>query len=151
MYRLTKSVTIDVAHRLMHHPGRCSNIHGHTYKLELTLGFDEVNPVTSMARDFADIKDQLKKTADLWDHALLLNSGDPLLGFLAGYEGPLLIWPFQGDPTAENMAHHMAHRLVCNMGADSNLQEVEATVWETPTSKVTYRMVRRGEDKWKAS
>lgn len=52
---VTGSFEFDVAHFLENHDGKCRGIHGHRYKLEVTLG-GEINPVTGMILDSYDFK-----------------------------------------------------------------------------------------------
>lgn len=77
---LTVRVKFDTAHRLVDYAGKCSNLHGHTYHLEVTISRDNpqelVNPHTEMAADFGDLKSLIKKyVLDDYDHAYVA-SGD---------------------------------------------------------------------------
>jgi 6-pyruvoyltetrahydropterin/6-carboxytetrahydropterin synthase len=68
-----------MAHALHRYDGACANIHGHSYRLEVTITgpiiTDSMNPKCGMIMDFGDLK-QIVQTAVLnqFDHALVLNS-----------------------------------------------------------------------------
>ncbi|AHF08180.1 6-carboxy-5,6,7,8-tetrahydropterin synthase [Desulfitobacterium metallireducens DSM 15288] len=92
--KITKSFTFDAAHFLPNHKGKCSSMHGHTYRLEVTVlrengklierGSDE-----GMVIDFSDLKAIVKaEIIDKVDHKLLNE-----------------VFPFR--TTAENMAAHI--------------------------------------------
>ena len=83
-HRLTVKYSGDWAHRLMHHQGKCANLHGHTWHAEVVFEADH-NPLfqkSGMAADFGDLKAVVKKIVDDWDHSVVLNSHDPLLPLL---------------------------------------------------------------------
>ena len=76
MLTVTKSFMFEASHRLPHYDGACHNLHGHSYKLEVTVGgkteTDEKNPKCGMIIDFKDLKALVKKVAvDVYDHSYL--------------------------------------------------------------------------------
>lgn len=109
---ITKIFTFDSAHRLPWHEGKCKNIHGHTYTLHITVkGELDKNGIVI---DFGDLKDIVKKNViEKLDHNDLNNVID--------------------NPTAENLACWIWDQLINEL---SGLSKV--TLWETPTSYVTY-------------
>lgn len=118
--KTTKSFTFDAAHFLPNHKGKCANMHGHTYSLEVTVvrnngtlgigGSDE-----GMVIDFADLKAIVKtEVIDKMDHKVLND-----------------VLPFR--TTVENMVAHIFEVLT------DKLQSCGITVdriklWETPDS-----------------
>lgn len=72
--RITKIFTFDSAHTLRHHDGKCRNLHGHTYKLEVTIEgvpqtVDGSNPQSGMILDFGILKQIVKeRILDELDH-----------------------------------------------------------------------------------
>ena len=104
MYRVVKSCYIDMAHRLRGHKGKCAHIHGHTYKIEISLSCETLDEM-GMAVDFGDIKQNFfQPVVDQYDHWLVLCPDDvrvfdqitnhPLLVLLSYQEAT-------GNPTAE--------------------------------------------------
>ena len=76
--RLTKIFNFEAAHALMNYDGPCKNIHGHSYKLEVTIigrpVKDESSPKDGMVMDFGDLKEIIKKSIiEQFDHSLILN------------------------------------------------------------------------------
>ena len=77
--RITKKFSFEMAHALYNYDGLCRNIHGHTYKLEVTLlGEAQKNagqPKDGMVMDFGALKKLVnKKIVHVFDHALFKNS-----------------------------------------------------------------------------
>src|SRR5688572_24840416 len=106
--RLSRKFTFETAHALLGYDGACRHIHGHSYKLVVTvIGtplLDETHPKNGMVMDFGD----LKKTVEIsvikrLDHALLLNENAPsdLINALKLNNEKLLLLPYQ--PSCENM------------------------------------------------
>lgn len=108
---LTKEFTFDSAHKLDWHEGKCKKLHGHTYRLEITIK-GEVNK-KGIIIDFADVKEIVNKNViKILDHE---NLND-----------------IMKNPTAENIVIWIWDKLKCEL----NLHEIK--LWETPTSYVTY-------------
>jgi len=109
---ITKVFTFDSAHSLPNYPGHCKNIHGHTYKLEVTVR-GEINPVTGMVIDFYDLKSIVREYAvSKLDHCYI-NDILPCI------------------PTAENIAIWICRSIQTKVPM---LYKVK--LWETPTSAV---------------
>ena len=73
MYQLTTHVSFDSAHFLSGYEGKCSNIHGHRWKLEVTVQsetLEKTGQIRGMVVDFGQLKDDIKKLADEFDHSL---------------------------------------------------------------------------------
>ena len=76
--RVTKEFGFEMAHALWNYDGLCKNIHGHSYKLFVTVAGvpidDKTNPKNGMLIDFGDLKETVKKIiVDKFDHAIMLN------------------------------------------------------------------------------
>lgn len=101
---VTRRVEFDAGHRLQHHNGKCKNIHGHRYVIDVSVagGVQESEgaPDRGMVVDFAVLDQAINHVVGDWDHALMLENTDPLWAQLHGVK----LVSFQGPPTAENMA-----------------------------------------------
>ena len=80
--RVTKVFTFDMAHALFGYDGPCKNIHGHTYRLSVSLIgeqiADETNPNHGMVIDFTDFKKIVKEqVVDVFDHTLVMKADTP--------------------------------------------------------------------------
>ncbi|WP_439880091.1 6-pyruvoyl trahydropterin synthase family protein [Pontibacter sp. MBLB2868] len=135
--RLTRLFTFEMAHALQDYDGPCRHIHGHSYKLEVTvIGaplVDETHPKNGMVLDFGDLKTLVQETVlhDL-DHALLLRSDSDaaLVRVLQQQRHKLLLTPYQ--PSCENMLIDIKTRLSKKM--PENLMLHSLKLWETQNS-----------------
>ena len=120
--KVTKSFTFDAAHFLPNHKGKCASMHGHTYRLEVTVvrengklmneGSDE-----GMVVDFYDLKAIVTtEVIDKMDHKVLNE-----------------VLPFR--TTAENMAAHIFGVLTDKLQSSGVIVE-KIKLWETPDSYV---------------
>ena len=107
--RLTKAFTFETAHALYGYDGKCKNIHGHSYKLFVTVkgvpSTDTDDVKLGMVMDFGDLKKIVnKEIVDLFDHAILLNVNSPHknLGQQLLTEGHHVVFT-EYQPSAENM------------------------------------------------
>lgn len=136
MIKVTKEFTFDAAHRLMNHPGRCKNLHGHTYKVQVTLGAQEACiACNGMVADFGQIKEIVGCVLDHFDHALILDIGDPLLKALEGLD--LKTVTMDGPPTAEAMSAFFGKE-IARILPPGDVSLTSVRVWETPTSFAEY-------------
>jgi 6-pyruvoyltetrahydropterin/6-carboxytetrahydropterin synthase len=76
--RVTKEFHFEMAHALWNYDGKCKHIHGHSYKLFVTIAGEPINdpddPKLGMVLDFGDLKGIVKEpVVDKLDHALVLN------------------------------------------------------------------------------
>ena len=101
---ITKEYRFCAAHRLMHHTGRCANIHGHNYvvRVKVVRLPGEADEETGMVADFSEVRDILSRVFDPYDHSIILNEKDPILEKVREL-GDFRIHSFPGEPTAENM------------------------------------------------
>ena len=112
--RVTKVFEFEAAHALDCHDGKCSNIHGHSYKLHVTVIGKPIRekgmPKDGMVIDFSDIKSAVKlAVVNPFDHALMLESDSPYLTDAIRKRQKLILYPIQ--PTAENMLIDMVDRV----------------------------------------
>ena len=115
--RLTREFSFEAAHALDGYDGLCRNVHGHSYKLFVTVRGvpcgNETNPKLGMVVDFSDIKRIVKQhIVDRLDHSLVLADNRDNRQFR---EQNINKWqrieivPYQ--PTCENMLTEFAHIL----------------------------------------
>jgi len=111
--RITKIFHFEMAHALENYDGACRNIHGHSYRLEVTVsGFplvDRSSPKQGMVMDFGDLKKIVKEhIVDVFDHAFVVREGyDRALLTDRGINTmKLIVTPFQ--PTSELLITHFA-------------------------------------------
>jgi 6-pyruvoyltetrahydropterin/6-carboxytetrahydropterin synthase len=133
--RITKEFQFEMAHALLGYDGPCKNIHGHSYKLDVTVR-GEVKEGTSdsdegMVIDFGIIKDIAKELiVDEFDHSLVLNKKMNIDKSQYEFMNKLIIVPFQ--PTCELLLIHFADLIKSRL--PSNIQLNSLMLRETPTS-----------------
>ena len=139
--RITKQFTFETGHALYGHDGKCKNIHGHSYKLSVTvLGnpvLDSNDPKFGMIMDFSDLKKIVKEEiVDKFDHATVFNKNTPhleLATLLSERDHDVILVDYQ--PTTEMMvidfAEKISKRLPENISLFSiKLQETESSFAE---------------------
>ncbi|MBR0511364.1 MAG: 6-carboxytetrahydropterin synthase QueD [Ruminococcus sp.] len=137
MYILKTSAEFDSAHFLAGYKGKCANIHGHRWKIEVCAAAESLiaeGEKRGMVIDFGDMKHILRGLADSFDHALIYEKGTLKAATLTALkdEGFRLI---EADyrPTAENFAKHFYEVLTAE-----GLPVKSVTVYETPENCAIY-------------
>lgn len=87
MLQVSKEITFDTAHRLYNYLGKCSRIHGHTYKVRISVSGDTLkpasnNPNEAMVVDFNILGNFLSVVKNVFDHRLCLFNQDLLIDAL---------------------------------------------------------------------
>lgn len=131
MYTITKEIYFCYGHRLMHHPGKCRHLHGHSVKAAITLSSSNLND-QGMVCDFADIASAAAEFIDNeLDHNFLIHREDPLLPQLQAANERFLALP--EHPTSEYLA-----KLIYEFIKAKGFQVCSVTLWETSSSCATY-------------
>ena len=114
--KITKQFSFEMAHALRNYDGLCRNIHGHSYKMDITLAGqplqDESSPKNGMVMDFGDLKRLVnEEVISLLDHALVLNAKTDaqLIDTLKQNYEKIVVVEFQ--PTTENLLIFIAEKL----------------------------------------
>ena len=138
LLRLTKRFTFEMAHALPSYQGKCHNIHGHSYKLFVTVegepSLAEGSP-DGMVIDFGSIKEIVQeRIIDHFDHALVLprqtDGGKASDQELGGFAAKIIWVGF--TPTTENLLMHFAHLLEPAFPEGTRLHSLK--LYETETS-----------------
>ncbi|MBE6048634.1 MAG: 6-carboxytetrahydropterin synthase QueD [Clostridium sp.] len=135
MFKLKSEIQFDMAHYLSGYEGKCSNIHGHRYKVIATLKGEKLQDEgqqRGMLIDFGDFKKELKEIAQIFDHKLVIEKneeGIKLKNELKNFDVLLVDY----RPTAEEMSRH-----IYKMLKDKHLPIYEVEVYETPNNSCTY-------------
>jgi 6-pyruvoyltetrahydropterin/6-carboxytetrahydropterin synthase len=133
---VTKTVKFDAAHILTNHSGLCKNLHGHTYRVDISVSrADEV--AGDMVIDFKDLKRiATEAICEKFDHAFIYNTASPgeceIAAVVEKHGMRTVALPFRS--TAENLAAHFFAEL---SGRIAGLSSVK--VWETADSCAEYR------------
>ena len=123
MYEVSVDETFAAAHNLRGYKGKCENLHGHNYKVRVTLSGKEVDSV-GLLYDFVHLKQVIQSVIRSLDHKYL-------------NELP----PFDVlNPSAENIARYIYDQAAKQLHQAPNGAEVSSiTVWESDVTAATYR------------
>lgn len=137
MYKLKTKANFDSAHFLKDYEGKCSNIHGHRWTVEIEVGAETLESDTQnrgMVVDFSNLKKDLRELADHFDHSLIMETGslkqatdDALIA------ENLRIVKVDFRPTAENFAKYIYDEMTSR-----GYKVIEASVYETPNNVASY-------------
>lgn len=132
MYILKIEDHFDSAHFLKGYKGKCANIHGHRWKVEIEIQSNEL--IDGMVEDFTVLKMSIKDIIRFYDHALIIEKGslrDLTLNCLK--EDGFRIIELDFKPTAENFS-----KLFYDEISKLNYNVKKVTVYETPNNCASY-------------
>ncbi len=123
MFEVSVDETFAAAHALRGYKGKCENLHGHNYKVRVTLAGPELDSV-GLLYDFVHLKQVIQSVIRSLDHRYLNE-----------------MKPFdQINPSAENISKYIYDETVKQMKSVPNGATVASiTVWETDVTAATYR------------
>ena len=134
---IAKTFRWEMGHRLPEHPGGCRNLHGHSYRLEVSIDGDVSD--TGMVIDFDDVTRAVRPLIQELDHAFLCDESDhDLLTFIRDHDMKHVAVPFSS--TVENICTLIAERLRPVFAERANIRGFTVRVNETETSSATVRV-----------
>ncbi|MBR0485327.1 MAG: 6-carboxytetrahydropterin synthase QueD [Oscillospiraceae bacterium] len=137
MYQLKTTASFDSAHFLSGYDGKCANLHGHHWMLEVSIqgsALQESGQQRGMLLDFGDLKKAVRSLADSFDHALIYEENtlrSKTVEALQEEHFRLIPVPFR--PTAEHFAKYFFEVL-----QKQGLPVSRVTVYETPDNCAEY-------------
>lgn len=137
--KVTKEVTFDSAHMLSNYSGKCKNLHGHTYKLQVSVEGKQQTEGNEecMVLDFNALKRALEYVTDAFDHAIIFSdvehrgeAEDALYDWAEKFSMNFIV--VNGKSTSENIAQYIEKTIyeILDMPGIT----VGIRLWETPTS-----------------
>ena len=122
MFEVSVEDTFAAGHALRNYKGKCENVHGHNYRVQVTLSGPELDSIGLLV-DFVVVKKLMQTAVDRLDHQYLND-----------------LAPFDVlNPSAENMAKYFYDEISGGLGQSTPVQLDQVRVWETDTSSATYR------------
>lgn len=118
MFELSIIGDIAAAHFLRGYDGPCEDLHGHTWKVQVTVVSEKVNAI-GLVVDFRELKDLLKESLSALDHGSLND--------LPAFK--------KDNPSTENLARYIYQEFSKRC---QPLKLTKVRVWESDTSSVTY-------------
>jgi 6-pyruvoyltetrahydropterin/6-carboxytetrahydropterin synthase len=122
MFELTTIVDFEAAHCLPDYPGKCSRLHGHNWKVEVTVNGRELDHI-GMLVDFRELKKEVSRVIDTLDHYYL----NEIEAFR------------EANPTAENIAKYIYTELSHGFSTGRGVGIKAVKVWESSHSSAQYR------------
>ncbi|HZB44046.1 MAG TPA: 6-carboxytetrahydropterin synthase QueD [Pyrinomonadaceae bacterium] len=121
MFEVMIERNFSSAHQLRGYRGKCENLHGHNYKIEIYARGRELNHIGLLV-DFVELKEAADEVVNFLDHRNI-NELEPFAEEL--------------NPSAENLARFILERVARRVG-DDRVQIYKVRCFETPTSVATY-------------
>ena len=120
MYELSIEVGFAAAHQLRGYKGKCENLHGHNWRVQISVLAERLNEI-DIAIDFHDLKKISQEIVAPLDHAFLND-----------------VFPFtEKNPSSENIAKWIFDSLKKKIN-DGNLRVAAVTVWESENASASY-------------
>lgn len=121
MYRLMIESSFASAHQLRGYKGKCENLHGHNWKVQVFVDAERLNEI-DIAIDFHDLKKMTNEILSELDHKFIND-----------------IYPFtKKNPSSENIARWIYESLRDKLTPYKNIKISAVTVWESDTASATY-------------
>lgn len=137
MYILKTQESFDSAHFLRGYDGKCRNIHGHRWKVEVQVSSAELcedGQYREMVVDFKKLKEDLKEEVDYFDHTLIIEKGTLKSKTLEALkEEEFIVREVDFRPTAEKFAGYFYEKM-SNRGYSVKM----ISVYETPNNCASY-------------
>jgi len=122
MFEVSVEETFAAGHALRNYRGKCENVHGHNYRVQVTFNGPELDSIGLLV-DFVEVKKLIGAVVERLDHQFLNN-----------------LAPFDVlNPSAENMAKYFYDEIRGGLGENGGVKLGQVRVWETDTSSATYR------------
>jgi 6-pyruvoyltetrahydropterin/6-carboxytetrahydropterin synthase len=123
MFEVSVEQTFAAGHALRNYKGKCENVHGHNFRVQVTIQGDRLDD-TGMLVDFIDVKTLMRSVIERLDHQFLNE-----------------VAPFdEKNPSAENIAEYFHERMSVGLkDTPVPVRITEVKVWETDIQSASYR------------
>jgi len=122
MFEVTVEQTFAAGHALRNYKGKCENVHGHNFKVQVVIAGEKLDE-TGLLVDFLDVKAAMRAIIERLDHVFLND-----------------VPPFDvKNPSAENIAEYFFVEIARLLKASVPVSVREVKVWETDIQSATYR------------
>jgi 6-pyruvoyltetrahydropterin/6-carboxytetrahydropterin synthase len=127
MFEVAIEHSFAAGHALRHYKGKCENVHGHNYKVQVVVRGENIDRKTGMLADFVELKRLLRAISEPLDH-VFLNDIEPFTTL---------------EPSAENIALYICEKMQEGITQENPIEVAEVKVWETDIQSATYRPSKR--------
>jgi 6-pyruvoyltetrahydropterin/6-carboxytetrahydropterin synthase len=122
MFEVTVEQTFAAGHSLREYKGKCENVHGHNYRVQVTVEGPELNTIGLLV-DFVELKRAVRQVIDRLDHQFI-NDLEPFTTV---------------NPSAENLAKYFYDEVSKRLDLDPSVRIAYIRIWETDTSIAVFR------------
>ena len=122
MFEVSVEHTFAAGHALRNYRGKCENVHGHNYRVQVLVRGEKLDEVGMLA-DFTELKRLLRQISEPLDH-VFMNDIEPFTHL---------------NPTAENMAWYICEKMREGLKLANPVEVAEVRVWETDIQSAVYR------------
>jgi 6-pyruvoyltetrahydropterin/6-carboxytetrahydropterin synthase len=147
-YRICKSIEIENGHMLSKHPDKCRFPHGHSRKVEIMLEANDLDE-NGMVCDFKIVKEAVGDFLESYDHAICMNTADPMFETMREAYGDRVIGFTETEPTTEVLAKTFFEAFRNKLGEygdqpapryilRNSVRLKRVRVWETSSSWAEY-------------
>jgi 6-pyruvoyltetrahydropterin/6-carboxytetrahydropterin synthase len=122
MFEVTVEQTFAAGHALRNYHGKCENVHGHNYRVQVTVAGEQLDGIGLLV-DFLYLKRAINEVVQYLDHRFIND-----------------LPPFDVlNPSAENLAKYFHEQVSAGLTHAAPVRVAEVKVWETDTSAAVYR------------
>ena len=122
MFEVSVEQTFAAGHALRNYHGKCENVHGHNYRVQITVAGEQLDS-TGLLVDFIELKRLMGNVVDYLDHRFIND-----------------LPPFDVlNPSAENIAKYFHDQVREGLDSNAPVKIAEVRIWETDTSLAVYR------------
>jgi len=122
MFEVSVEETFAAGHALRNYRGKCENVHGHNFRVQVTLEGSQLD-ATGLLVDFLEVKNLMSAVIGRLDHQFLND-----------------VPPFDSkNPSAENIAQYFFEEISQGLDTTRGVRVGAVRLWETDTSSATYR------------
>ena len=122
MFEVSVEHTFAAGHALRNYRGKCENVHGHNYRVQVLVRGEKLDDIGMLA-DFTVLKKLLREVSEPMDH-VFINDLPPFTEL---------------NPTAENMAWYIWQKMQEGLKLQHPVEVAEVKVWETDVQYAVYR------------
>ena len=122
MFEVSVERTFAAGHALRNYRGKCENVHGHNYRVQVTVQGEQLD-AAGLLVDFLELKRLTDQVIEYFDHRFIND-----------------LSPFNVlNPSAENIAKYFYDRVSAGLAKEVPTRISEVKIWETDTSSAVYR------------
>ncbi len=135
--KIAKEFRWEMGHRLLCHSGKCFNLHGHSYRMQVEVTSD--NLINGMIMDYYDLKKSVEPLVEALDHSFMINKKDEkLLETIEKLKTKKVVVDF--ETTAENICNYVLD-YIREAGLPEHIKEVKVKIFETSTSYAEEKLI----------